>query len=140
MPYVSSSAMNNGVDDFVSNKEGVRIFNNCLTVANSGSVGTAFFQPFKFVASDHVTKLKNNKFNIYIYLFLTAAIQKQKGKYSFNREINDKRIQMEQVLLPSSPSGTPDYAFMEEYMRQVERRLLEKYKAYLDDYIEHKLN
>ena len=41
----------------------VRIFSNCLSLANSGSVGSTFYQPFKFVASDHVTKLENKNFN-----------------------------------------------------------------------------
>lgn len=42
MPYVSSSAANNGVDNFVSNTQRVRIFANCLSLANSGSVGSSF--------------------------------------------------------------------------------------------------
>ena len=56
-PYVSSSSILNGVDNFVSNVDGVRRFEKCLTLANSGSVGETFYQPFEFVASDHVTKL-----------------------------------------------------------------------------------
>lgn len=56
-PYVSSSAQRNGVDNFISDEEKVRKFNKCLTLANSGSVGSAFFQNYEFVASDHVTAL-----------------------------------------------------------------------------------
>ena len=69
-PYVSSSSLQNGVDDFVSNNKGVRRFKNCITLANSGSVGETFYQPFEFVASDHVTKLENPSFDKYIYLFI----------------------------------------------------------------------
>ena len=43
VPYVSSSSFNNGVDNFISNTENVRFFEHCLTLANSGSVGSAFF-------------------------------------------------------------------------------------------------
>lgn len=63
MPYVSSSSIDNGVDNFIGNEDDVRIFEDCITLANSGSVGTAFYQPFKFVASDHVTKLKQASFS-----------------------------------------------------------------------------
>lgn len=69
IPYVSSSSLNNGVDDFVSNDNGVRRFSNCLSLANSGSVGSSFYEPFEFVASDHITHLKNKGFNKYHYLF-----------------------------------------------------------------------
>ena len=56
MPYISSTALNNGVSNFIDNKEKGRVFSNCLTIANSGSVGVCFFQPYTFVASDHLTK------------------------------------------------------------------------------------
>ena len=58
-PFISSSAENNGVDSFIGNNENVRKFENCLTLANSGSVGSTFYHPYEFVASDHVTHLKN---------------------------------------------------------------------------------
>lgn len=65
VPYVSSSALNNGVDDFVSNDNGVRKFSDCLSLANSGSVGASFYEPFEFVASNHITHLKKQGFNKY---------------------------------------------------------------------------
>lgn len=131
MAYVSSSATNNGVDNFIGNVERVRIFNDCLTLANSGSVGTSFYHPYKFVASDHVTKLKNSKFNKYIYLFIATVSNRLAEKYSFNREINDKRLSRERIMLPVNNDGTPDYDYMETYMRAVETRLLKSYKDFL---------
>ena len=41
-PYISSSGINNGLDNFISNSEKIRVFDNCLTIANSGSVGSTF--------------------------------------------------------------------------------------------------
>ena len=52
-PYISSTALNNGVANFIGNKSGVRLFSDCLTIANSGSVGSSFYHPYVFVASDH---------------------------------------------------------------------------------------
>ena len=128
MPYASSTALNNGIDGFIGNIKGVRTFDNCLTIANSGSVGSTFFQPFNVVASDHVTKLENKKFNKYTYLFLATIISRLSEKYSFNREINDQRIRKEKILLPVNTKGEPDYAFMENHMKQKEKELLGKYK------------
>lgn len=136
VPYVSSTAFNNGVDGFVGNKENVRIFNNCLTIANSGSVGVTFYHPYSFVASDHVSKLENKLFNPYIYLFISILTEKLSEKYSFNREINDNRIQKEKILLPINKKGEPDYAFMEQFMRQKEQEKLENFKNYIAKRIE----
>lgn len=131
VPYVSSTALNNGVDNFIGNKEKVRIFSNCLTLANSGSVGVTFYQPFPFVASDHVTKLENKNYSKYVYMFIAALLSRLSEKYSFNREINDRRIQKEKILLPITEDGNPDYAYMEAYMREKERVLLERYRKHL---------
>ena len=127
MPYVSSSAIDNGVDDFVSNDEGVRIFSQCLTIANSGSVGATFYHPYSFVASDHVTSLANDKMNKYVYLFISTIAKGMSGNYSFNREIKDSRIQREKIMLPITDDNRPDYDYMGNYMRKVEYRLLNRY-------------
>lgn len=124
IPYVSSTGLNNGVDGFIGNSKNVRIFDDCITLANSGSVGSAFFHRYKFVASDHVTKLKNSKINQYAYLFMLPIINRLSEKYSFNREINDERIKREKFLLPVTADGTPDWQYMEEYMRQKEQAIL----------------
>ncbi len=128
-PYVSSSAMNNGVDAFVSNEKSVRRFSNCLSLANSGSVGSSFYEPFEFVASDHITQLKNTNFNAYHYLFIATITSRLSQKYNFNREINDYRISREKILLPITADGTPDYEFMEQYARAV---MYQKYTKYLE--------
>jgi hypothetical protein len=132
MPYISSTGISNGVDSFVGNKDKVRIFNYCLTLANSGSVGATFYQPFQFVASDHVTKLSNTKFNKYVYLFISMVVSRLGEKYSFNREINDDRIKKEKILLPVTSTGEPDYEYMEQYMRNKEQESLLRYLEYIE--------
>ena len=130
-PYISSSAENNGVDSFVGNDEKVRIFENCITLANSGSVGSTFYHPYKFVASDHVTHLKNDNFNKYIYLFIASIIKQLGIKYNFNREINDTRLKNEIIMLPVTETGEIHYQFMEDYMKCQEAKLIEKYLDYM---------
>lgn len=119
IPYISSTSLNNGVDNFIANNTGVRIFSNCMTVANSGSVGSSFYHPYSFVASDHVTHLANSKFNKYTYLFIAALTNRLSEKYNFNREINDKRISREKIMLPIKEDGDPDYEYMEQHMRNI---------------------
>lgn len=127
MPYVSSTGLNNGVDGYVGNIENVRVFSDCLTIANSGSVGACFYQPFEFVASDHVTQLKNENFNPYIYKFISSIIRRLGVKYSFNREMNDARIKKEKIMLPIDDNNEPDYHYMENFMKQLEYKKLNEY-------------
>lgn len=58
-------------------------------------------------------------------------IHRLSEKYSFNREINDKRIKREKLILPIDSKGNPDWKFMESYMKNVEKQQLEKYLQYL---------
>ena len=132
MPYVSSTAINNGVDDYIEATDGTRVFENCISLANSGSVGTAFYEPFSFVASDHVTSLKQEKASKFIYLFLASVIEKQGSNFNFNREINDVRIKKMQVMLPVDDSSEPDYAYMDQYAKNMMLRKYEQYLAFLD--------
>lgn len=128
-PYVSSTALNNGVDNYISNNKNVRKFSNCLTIANSGSVGVSFYQHYEFIASDHVTHLKNENMNKYIYLFIATLTNRFSEKYNFNREINDKRISREKIMLPVNDNNEADYEYMEQYIKNI---MLEKYKKYCE--------
>ena len=107
------------VMNFISNEKRVRKFYNCLTLANSGSVGTAFFHPYEFIASDHVTALKSEKLNKYSYIFIASMLNRLSEKYNFNREINDKRIKREKILLPVNDNNEPDYDYMEQYVKNI---------------------
>lgn len=132
IPYVSSTAKNNGVDDYVMATAGTRSFSDCISLANSGSVGTAFYEPFEFVASDHVTSLKREGTSKFAYLFLATTIERQGSNFNFNREINDARIKKMQVMLPVTDEGKPDYKYMEQYAKNMMLRKYEQYLAFID--------
>lgn len=132
VPYVSSTANNNGVDDYIEAIDGTRVFENCISLANSGSVGTAFYEPFAFVASDHVTSLKRENTSQYVYLFLTAVLEQQGSNFNFNREINDLRIRKMRVMLPVDDNDEPDYQFMEDYMKELMATKRKQYQEYVE--------
>ncbi len=89
IPYISSTALNNGVDSFIGNENNVRTSGQDITIANSGSVGNAFYHPYNYVASDHVHSLNNDKYNKYHYLFIVTLLNRLQDKYHFNYEINE---------------------------------------------------
>ncbi|MFR2597866.1 MAG: restriction endonuclease subunit S [Ruminococcus sp.] len=104
-----------------------------MSLANSGSVGSSFYEPFEFVASDHITHLKNKGFNKYHYLFLATMTSRLSQKYNFNREINDKRIAREIIFLPITDNGTPDYTYMEKYSKNLLREKIQRYIKYIEN-------
>lgn len=131
VPYVSSTGIRNGVDGFIEKAEGCRAFESCISLNNSGSVGKAFYEPFEFVASDHVTHLKRDNATEEQYLFLTAAIEMQSSNFSFNREINDERLKSMRIMLPINEDGDPDWEFMGSYVAWHRRELTERLLRFL---------
>lgn len=131
VPYVSSTALNNGVDAFIGNTDGVMKFNDNLSLANSGSVGSCFYHFYEYVASDHVTGLSLKKPDKNIYLFMSTVIQRISEKYSFSREINDQRIKKEKIMLPSDSNGNPHWDYMGKFMQNIEMEKLSKALEYI---------
>ena len=131
VPYASSTGDNNGIDGFIEASEGTRVFHDCISLANSGSVGSAFYEPFAFVASDHVTHLKCIGLTKWHYLFLCCVLKQQACNFNFNREINDARLNKMQIMLPVTDSGQPDYDFMESFGRKMMSNKYNQYLAFL---------
>ena len=134
-PYISSTSENNGVDAFIGNETGIRKFEDVLTLANSGSVGSTFYQQFEFVASDHVTALKSENADKYAYLFFSTVVKRLEDKYSFNRELNDTRIKREKVILPADKEGNPDFQYMSDFVKKLELDRVQEVIEYIYIYI-----
>lgn len=125
--YISSSKKNNGIDNYILPPNFMKVYKNALTLNNSGSVGYCFYHPYKFVASDHCTviqiKDKKIKLNNYISLFLKPIIESMKNKYNFAREINNERLRKEKILLPTTDYKSPDWEFMENYIKELSKTI-----------------
>lgn len=121
IPYISSTKFNNGIDNYINPPKYMRRFNNCITIANSGSVGAAFYHDYEFVASDHVTVLwlKDRKLNSKIALYLITLLQKLGDNYFFNREMSDKRISNDYIVLPVDNNEKIDWKYIENYIEKI---------------------
>ncbi len=119
--YISSTKTNNGIDNYISPPDNMTVYNNVMTINNSGSVGYVFFHTYDFVCSDHCTvisiKDKSILLNNYIAIFLKPIIESVKPKYNFAREISDSRLTKEKISLPVDKKGNPDWLYMENYIK-----------------------
>jgi restriction endonuclease S subunit len=126
-PYITTKAVNNGVDGFFSiyTENG-----NCLTV-DSAVLGTCFYQEKNFSASDHVEILKPlyDKFNKNHGFFIKTCLDKiNKDKYNYGIKYNQTRISNTIIKLPSifNPETNqyePDWQFMDDYISSLGKEL-----------------
>lgn len=124
-PRVTTAATNNGVDTMYSNTP---TESGGVIVIDSATVGFVSYQPYAFIATDHVEKLtlRTDKdfavkeLDTFLGLYLVAAIRAACfGKYNYGYKFSQVRIRRQLILLPVE-AGTeqPDW----EYMRSCSER------------------
>ena len=67
---------------------------------------------------------------INIYFFKTIILQ-QKKKYTYGYKFNENRMSRQKLLIPIDKGNSPDYAFMEAYMKEREEYLIRKYEHFI---------
>lgn len=117
-PFLGAIDNNNGIREYaglVALHDG-----NTITVNYNGSVGEAFYQEEPFWASDDVNVLYP-KFNLnkYIAMFLIAIIRKDKYRFNYGRKWHKERMEMSTMKLPITPEETPDWEYMENYIKSL---------------------
>ncbi len=133
VPFVSSGSMNNGVMKCCQPMVDEKIdFGHCITV--SPVDGSTFYQPSSFIgrggAGSSILILRIKDVSKYTLLFLTKAINHTCSKYTYGRMGNEDGIKRERILLPVNVQSEPDWEFMESFVKEREKCLLDKYLAY----------
>lgn len=117
--FLGAISENNGVRDHIETN--MTCNPNCITVNYNGSVGEAFYQAEPFWASDDVNILyaKNWTMNKYIALFLITVIKANQYRFSYGRKWTIEKMKATVIKLPTKVDGTPDFVFMEEYIKSL---------------------
>ena len=115
-PFITSTDANNGLSGFASCKPTHN--GNTIGVNRNGSVAEAFYQPIPFCSTEDV-HIFTPKFALTpaIGLFLATLIRKEKYRFGYGRKWGIQRMKVSTIRLPASPSGTPDWQFMENYIQ-----------------------
>ncbi len=131
IPLVSARNVNNGYKAFVSENEKDNLYNGrCLTINNDGDggAGISYYQPFKMLLDSHVTALyPKENMSEEVLKFFSACITAQREKFGHGYPVTEGRLSVFRVMLPANEIGLPDYAFMEQYIKEREQQLIEKY-------------
>lgn len=136
IPFIGATDSNNGVTshsdlETIANTTktgdgknapiGSKIFNNCIAVTNNGSVGHAYYQAKPFTCTHDVNPLylKGHELNPYIALFLCTLIEKERFRWAYGRKWRPIRMPSSMIKLPVTHAGTPDWQFMEDYIKSL---------------------
>lgn len=130
-PLISAKANNNGLKGFVHNPKKI-IAGQCITLNNDGDggAGLAYYQPANMALDSHVTALVPLfDMSAFVMLFIAKCISGLHGFFGHGLSISNPRAKRLRIMLPIDDSGEPDYAYMEQYSKNM---MLRKYKQYLE--------
>ena len=89
---------------------------NAISIGDT--TATCFYQDEKFITGDHMVVVRaNNWLNKYTALFVLAILNNERYKYSYGRAFLMDRIKETIVKLPATSTGSPDWQFMENYIK-----------------------
>lgn len=124
IPLVSSGKENNGIIAFVEDKKARQWEANTLTIDMFGKV---FYQENPYFAVSHgrvnilLPKISMTKGCLQ---FMGCAIEKVTlQKYAFNEMCTGTKVLKDNIKLPATPNGVPDWAYMESYMANLETKV-----------------
>ena len=133
-PYLSASSENNAVSSYISFDENFLDKGDCVFIGGKTFVVT--YQEKDFYSNDShnlILYLKEkgikSKLN---QLFLATCVNVGLGyKYSWGDSISNKKIQIDTFSLPST-QGIPLYAYMEVFIRAVQKLVIKEVVQYAD--------
>lgn len=122
IPFIGASAVDNGVTAFVGNDECLHK-GHALTVCYNGSVGETFLQTDIFWASDDVNVLRPIcSVSDASLMFVASCLKSLRDRYGYTNKWTSAKLVKDEIMLPATPDGDPDWAFMEAYMKSVMER------------------
>ncbi|HFL0060714.1 MULTISPECIES: restriction endonuclease subunit S [Listeria] len=121
IPFIGASDSNNGITNWTSDINS-STDNNILGINYNGSVGEVFYHPYLATFSDDVKRLKlkfATQATKEVHLFIKTMLLQQKDKYAYGYKFNGTRMKAQKIKLPAFDESTPDWKFMEDYIKSI---------------------
>ena len=130
-PYVVRTSSNNGQRGFIVEDESY--LNEGNTISFGQDTATMFYQEKPYFTGDKikVLKAKNKKFNKNIAQFFISTMAKAFSTFSWgSSSFNVNIIENQKLTLPTQ-NGKIDFAFMEQFIAELEAERIAELEAYL---------
>lgn len=137
-PVLSNSSANNGIGGY-SALEPIEDGNMITFSDTTTGADTMFYQPNPFIGYAHVQGMYplQDGWSEASYKYFIGALRKAAGDgWSYAVKFNRKLVADMDVLLPVKSDDTPDFDYMERYIRAMEKIIIADVVKYKDRVIE----
>lgn len=131
--YLGATNRNNGVLTFVEENEKIVHEGNAIAFIRNGegSMGYSVYKKENFIATQDISVGYNEHLNSYRGMFITTIADRVRGKYNFGYKRNQERLENEVLTLPVDATGSPNWQYMEDYVKRLELEQLENVLEYI---------
>lgn len=116
IPYVVRTKFNNGIKCRVQPVAGVTL-SPAGVITWGAENATFFYQPEPFLSGRDIYYIDTREFNPLVCMFLASCLQTVVHKYPYNFGLFPDLLKEEKIKLPVITDSTPDWAYMDEYMK-----------------------
>ncbi|MGM9993617.1 MAG: restriction endonuclease subunit S, partial [Candidatus Avigastranaerophilus sp.] len=136
-PLLTASESNQGVSDYIADSLNMTKHKNFISI---DMFGHAFYHNYGCYGDDNIYFFKNDKISKCAKLFIVSCINKNSYKYSYGNQFRQDNADKDKILLPVNFKGEPDYEFMEEYIKEREEKLKQRYREHVENRVKKLFN
>ena len=137
IPYITTSSVDNGLNNFIDTEDNISL-KKCISIDPIG--GKSFFHEYDFVgrggAGSAINLLYNNALDEYSGLFICKMLESSSfSKASYGVQLNGDRLKNLKLLLPTDKNGNPNWQYMSNFIKKLEKENIEKTLEHIYIYI-----
>lgn len=141
IPYITRSEIDNGINLFVTEKQSDKYKTDEKNVITIGlDTQTVFYQNTAFYTGQNIQVLRNNNLNHKVAMFIIPLLKIQMKKFSWGSTgATLGRLNKTKIMLPVKKDNSPDWQFMENYIKQIELRQRKEINNYYKSLINNEI-
>ena len=119
IPLVSATTTNNGISGYYKKTPNLKVITkNKITWGKQCPYFC--YQTTDFITGQGTYYLDVSALSFYTNLFICSVLNNEiSQKYDYNNCLIGKKLSEEIILLPITAEGSPDWQFMEDYMKEI---------------------
>ena len=124
VPFISSSSVNNGIQEYIEIHDSSAMYENCLSIAYNGKDTAVFYHPYRAFFSDNVrvVKYKDKNAQKFQYLFTANLFKKIRERFNYGNPMSSTKLRKEKIKLPFLNNQIA-FSYMENYIKTLEAYL-----------------
>lgn len=130
IPRITASSDNNGVSGMYAEDDRFTYTENAVTMT---FLGDSFYHKGRVSLDMKVHCLTHEKMNDNIGMYISSILSKFKPYYSYGNQLSSSKLKLLKLSLPMIDSETPDWEYMDKYVKDVKARRLKIIEDFVDN-------